>query len=84
MDYIKEGTTLPPPLNLIPSPKSFYYLFRSIAITCKNCCHRDKYFVDEETEMPARYSKSGKRSVDPEMYINENGRPPKNVSRHEM
>ncbi|CAF1556535.1 unnamed protein product [Rotaria magnacalcarata] len=30
MEYIKEGGTLPVPFNIIPTPKSFYYLFRRI------------------------------------------------------
>ncbi|XP_072170779.1 short transient receptor potential channel 4-like [Diadema setosum] len=30
MSYFEEGNTLPPPFNTLPSPKSFYYLFRWI------------------------------------------------------
>lgn len=26
MSYFEEGATLPPPFNIIPSPKSFWYL----------------------------------------------------------
>lgn len=28
MSYFEEGGTLPSPFNIIPSPKSVYYLFR--------------------------------------------------------
>lgn len=30
MSYFEEGGTLPSPFNIIPSPKSVYYLFRWI------------------------------------------------------
>ncbi|XP_030836430.1 short transient receptor potential channel 4 isoform X1 [Strongylocentrotus purpuratus] len=35
MSYFEEGNTLPSPFNTIPSPKSFYYLFRYL---WKNIC----------------------------------------------
>jgi len=28
ISYVEEGSTLPPPFSLLPSPKSIYYLFR--------------------------------------------------------
>ncbi len=34
MNYFDEGSTLPPPFNLIPSPKSFYYF----ALALKRFC----------------------------------------------
>ena len=30
MDYIMEGSTLPPPLNIIPSPKSIFRMFNPL------------------------------------------------------
>ncbi len=30
MDYIEEGSTLPPPLNIVPTPKSIIRLFSPI------------------------------------------------------
>ncbi|CAF1249920.1 unnamed protein product, partial [Didymodactylos carnosus] len=30
MEYIKEGATLPVPFNIIPTPKSLYYLYQKI------------------------------------------------------
>jgi len=30
MSYFDEGSTLPPPFNVIISPKSVYYLFKGI------------------------------------------------------
>ncbi|XP_022084872.1 LOW QUALITY PROTEIN: short transient receptor potential channel 4-like [Acanthaster planci] len=36
MSYFDEGETLPVPFNIIPSPKSFYYIARKIyRLTCK-------------------------------------------------
>ncbi|XP_038055091.1 short transient receptor potential channel 4-like [Patiria miniata] len=36
MSYFDEGETLPVPFNIIPSPKSLYYIFRKIyRLTCK-------------------------------------------------
>ncbi|CAH1777258.1 unnamed protein product [Owenia fusiformis] len=34
MTYFESGGTLPPPFNLIPSPKSFFYLFLWIKTKC--------------------------------------------------
>lgn len=30
MEYIKDGGTLPVPINIIPTPKSFVYMFKKI------------------------------------------------------
>lgn len=37
MSYFEEGATLPPPFNIIPSPKSFWYLMCWIK---KRVCQR--------------------------------------------
>jgi hypothetical protein len=34
IEYFEEGATLPPPFNIIPSPKSFYHLLRYV---CERC-----------------------------------------------
>lgn len=30
MEYIKDGGTLPPPINIIPTPKSIFYMFKKL------------------------------------------------------
>lgn len=35
MEFIKDGSTLPVPFNIIPSPKSFLYIIKHIAKNCK-------------------------------------------------
>lgn len=39
MSYFEEGATLPPPFNIIPSPKSFWYLMSWIK---KQVCQRTR------------------------------------------
>ncbi|OWA53372.1 Transient receptor potential-gamma protein [Hypsibius exemplaris] len=38
MSYFEEGSTLPSPFNIIPSPKSGYYLFRWVYRRFGSCC----------------------------------------------
>lgn len=38
MGYFDEGCTLPPPFNLIISPKSVYYFLRSCKTILCQCC----------------------------------------------
>ncbi|KAL1266613.1 hypothetical protein QQF64_002288, partial [Cirrhinus molitorella] len=42
MSYFEEGGTLPPPFNIIPSPKSAWYLIRWIKAHCFNIKHRKR------------------------------------------
>ncbi|CAH1779725.1 unnamed protein product [Owenia fusiformis] len=42
MEFIKEGSTLPVPFNIIPTPKAIYYFFRSIYRTIHDCCFPKK------------------------------------------
>lgn len=37
LSYFDEGRTLPAPFNLVPSPKSFYYLIMRITCAYKLC-----------------------------------------------
>ncbi|KAL8607311.1 hypothetical protein ACOMHN_039461 [Nucella lapillus] len=40
LNYMDEGSTLPVPFNMLPTPKSFFYGWQS----CKEaCCHSDNY-----------------------------------------
>uniref|UniRef100_A0A673K3F2 Short transient receptor potential channel 4-like n=1 Tax=Sinocyclocheilus rhinocerous TaxID=307959 RepID=A0A673K3F2_9TELE len=42
MSYFEEGGTLPTPFNIIPSPKSAWYLIRWIKTHCFNIKHRKR------------------------------------------
>ena len=48
MEYIQEGATLPVPFNIIPTPKSFYYLIKNLIDLVM--CRRKK--AEETTEKP--------------------------------
>ena len=45
ISYFEEGGTVPPPFNIIPTPKSMYYLIRWIF---HQCCGRKKSRVKKE------------------------------------
>ena len=45
ISYFEEGGTCPPPFNIIPTPKSMYYLIRWIF---HQCCGRKKSRVKKE------------------------------------
>uniref|UniRef100_A0A3B3CYC5 Transient receptor potential cation channel, subfamily C, member 4b n=1 Tax=Oryzias melastigma TaxID=30732 RepID=A0A3B3CYC5_ORYME len=47
MSYFEEGGTLPPPFNIIPSPKSVCYLFRWIT---KHLCRRQTKIIRQTFE----------------------------------
>jgi len=42
MSYFEEGGTLPPPFNIIPSPKSTWYLIRWIKSNCFKANHKKR------------------------------------------
>lgn len=42
MSYFEEGGTLPPPFNIVTSPKSAWYLIRWIKTHCFNVKHRKR------------------------------------------
>ncbi|CAF3484392.1 unnamed protein product [Rotaria sp. Silwood1] len=56
MEYIQEGGTLPVPFNLIPTPKTFYYLYERIFL-CKKKHPSDSLehrgSIDGENYVPA-------------------------------
>lgn len=37
LSYFDEGSTLPPPFNLMPTPKSFYYMSQRIKTLAGSC-----------------------------------------------
>jgi len=45
MSYFDEGGTLPPPFNIIPSPKSVWYL--CVWLHCRLCGHGESRHEDE-------------------------------------
>ena len=42
MSYFEDSGTLPPPFNIIPSPKTFYYLFKWFKSKTCVCSHNQK------------------------------------------
>jgi hypothetical protein len=50
MEYIKEGSTLPVPFNLIPSVQTFYKMFTRIKKLLEIKLTRKKSFETEEFE----------------------------------
>lgn len=44
MSYFEDGATVPPPLNVIPTPKSMYYLVRWLL---KKFCAQTKFAKNE-------------------------------------
>uniref|UniRef100_A0A8C8HB13 Transient receptor ion channel domain-containing protein n=2 Tax=Oncorhynchus TaxID=8016 RepID=A0A8C8HB13_ONCTS len=70
LSYFDEGRTLPPPFNLVPSPKSFYYL----ALRTRAClvrlswllgrgCRQDDFTIRKPIKHPTRYQKLMKRLI---------------------
>ncbi|KAB5543487.1 hypothetical protein PHYPO_G00079730 [Pangasianodon hypophthalmus] len=57
MSYFEEGGTLPPPFNIIPSPKSAWYLIRWIK---KHICKRT---ISERTETFGSISRRAAKNV---------------------
>ncbi|KAL0162142.1 hypothetical protein M9458_041538, partial [Cirrhinus mrigala] len=45
MSYFDEGGTLPPPFNIVPSPKSVWYL--CVWLHCRLCGHGEPKHEDE-------------------------------------
>uniref|UniRef100_A0A3B4EC84 Transient receptor ion channel domain-containing protein n=1 Tax=Pygocentrus nattereri TaxID=42514 RepID=A0A3B4EC84_PYGNA len=69
LSYFDEGRTLPPPFNLVPSPKSFYYMaLRTRACLVRLCKargrrHGNEYTVRNTIKHPTRYQKLMKRLI---------------------
>ena len=43
ISYFEEGSTVPPPFNMIPSPKSFLKFLK-----CKLCKHKDDLYTEDD------------------------------------
>lgn len=51
LSYFDEGRTLPAPFNLVPSPKSFYYLVLRIKSCLIRLCKANGHRHDNEVEL---------------------------------
>ena len=51
LSYFDEGRTLPVPFNLVPSPKSFYYLVLRSKACLVHLCKAKGHHHDNELEM---------------------------------
>lgn len=54
MEYIQDGSTLPYPLNLIPSPKSIIKFIAKVKWCCQCCCPK-KRPKEEHIEVIANF-----------------------------
>lgn len=51
LSYFDEGRTLPAPFNLVPTPKSFYYLIVRVKSCLIQLCKGKGHHHDNELEM---------------------------------
>lgn len=57
LSYFDEGRTLPAPFNLVPSPKSFYYLILKIKMCLIKLCKSKAKNCENDLEMGMLNSK---------------------------
>lgn len=57
LSYFDEGRTLPAPFNLVPSPKSFYYLIMRIKMCLIKLCKSKARNCENDLEMGMLNSK---------------------------
>lgn len=57
LSYFDEGRTLPAPFNLVPSPKSFYYLILRIKMCLIKLCKSKAKNCENDLEMGMLNSK---------------------------
>ncbi|XP_029818828.1 short transient receptor potential channel 7 isoform X3 [Manacus vitellinus] len=60
LSYFDEGRTLPAPFNLVPSPKSFYYLILRIKMCLIKLCKSKAKSCENDVEMGMLNSKQRK------------------------
>ncbi|KAM7140768.1 short transient receptor potential channel 7 [Molossus nigricans] len=72
LSYFDEGRTLPAPFNLVPSPKSFYYLIMRIKICLIKLCKSKAKSCENDLEMGMLNSKFRKTRYQPGMRNSEN------------
>ena len=57
LSYFDEGRTLPAPFNLVPSPRSFYYLIMRIKMCLIKLCKSKAKSCENDLEMGMLNSK---------------------------
>ncbi|KAK3558536.1 hypothetical protein QTP86_019007 [Hemibagrus guttatus] len=68
LSYFDEGRTLPAPFNLVPSPKSFYYLALRTKACLVHLCKAKSHRHDNELEMGMLNSRPKLFRRDPEAF----------------
>ncbi|XP_053528735.1 short transient receptor potential channel 7 [Artibeus jamaicensis] len=72
LSYFDEGRTLPAPFNLVPSPKSFYYLTMRIKMCLIKLCKSKAKSCENDLEMGMLHSKFRKTRYQAGMRNSEN------------
>ncbi|PNJ59618.1 short transient receptor potential channel 7 isoform X1 [Pongo pygmaeus] len=72
LSYFDEGRTLPAPFNLVPSPKSFYYLIMRIKMCLIKLCKSKAKSYENDLEMGMLNSKFKKTRYQAGMRNSEN------------
>ncbi|XP_051050138.1 short transient receptor potential channel 7 [Phodopus roborovskii] len=72
LSYFDEGRTLPAPFNLVPSPKSFYYLIMRIKMCLIKLCKSKAKSCENDVEMGMLNSKFRKTRYQAGMRNSEN------------
>uniref|UniRef100_G3UWT1 Transient receptor potential cation channel, subfamily C, member 7 n=2 Tax=Mus musculus TaxID=10090 RepID=G3UWT1_MOUSE len=72
LSYFDEGRTLPAPFNLVPSPKSFYYLIMRIKMCLIELCQSKAKRCENDLEMGMLNSKFRKTRYQAGMRNSEN------------
>uniref|UniRef100_A0A2R9AJV6 Transient receptor potential cation channel subfamily C member 7 n=1 Tax=Pan paniscus TaxID=9597 RepID=A0A2R9AJV6_PANPA len=72
LSYFDEGRTLPAPFNLVPSPKSFYYLIMRIKMCLIKLCKSKAKSCENDLEMGMLNSKFKKTRYQAGMRNSEN------------
>nr|XP_027796894.1 short transient receptor potential channel 7 isoform X4 [Marmota flaviventris] len=72
LSYFDEGRTLPAPFNLVPSPKSFYYLIMRIKMCLIKLCKSKAKSCENDLEMGMLNSKFRKTRYQAGMRNSEN------------
>ncbi|XP_012871495.1 PREDICTED: short transient receptor potential channel 7 isoform X4 [Dipodomys ordii] len=72
LSYFDEGRTLPAPFNLVPSPKSFYYLIMRIKMCLIKLCKSKAKSCENDLEMGMLNSKFRKTRYQAGMKNSEN------------
>ncbi|RNA03569.1 Short transient receptor potential channel 6 [Brachionus plicatilis] len=70
MEYIKDGGTLPVPINIIPTPKSIFYMFKKLTVIClrkKENTKHERSNLSDQFQLDIRNNSFRKTSVNEEL-----------------